>query len=96
MHIELDALAGKDILLAGLTGHFVSQRNTLGLCGDQQIEVTHTLEQFLRAADCHLHITKHYKAGNGQIVVQRADGQVTFQTSYMQLISFHLLLLLFY
>ena len=76
-HVQLGGFPCQHVLLIpGLTGHLVGQRNALGLRGDDVVIFRRAFQQLPGAGHGQLLIAEDYKSGNGQRIIYRADGQI--------------------
>ena len=87
LHVGLGLLAGEEVLLrAALPRHLIEQGDGLRLGGDQVIIVGGALQKLRRAVDGEFHISEDHEGADGQIVGDRAQRQVAFQTGDVYLI----------
>ena len=86
-HIQLRAFACRDPVFAALACHFIGQRNTLGLGGQNHIKLRRLFQQSSGAGLGQLHIAEHDKSSNVQVIIDLADGQFTGQARDMQCIG---------
>ena len=86
-HIQLRAFACRDPVFAALACHFIGQRDTLGLGGQDHIKLRRLFQQSSGAGLGQLHIAEHDKSSNVQVIIDLADGQFTGQARDMQCIG---------
>ena len=80
-HIEFCTLPGQHIPgISMLPGHFVGQRNALGLGGENVIVLRGFLQQLLGAGHGQLRVAENNETCDGQVLIHRADGKVPLQT----------------
>ena len=93
MHISKGAIYGfvgpngADVGLAALAAHLVSQRDALGLSGQQDVKIRAFLEQLSGSSHRQLGVAQHDEGRNVHVVVHLADGQLTGQARDIQRIS---------
>ena len=87
-HVELQALSGDEVRLAGLAGELVAERDALRFRGDDVVELRALLQKFFGGSDRHLYIAKDDETGNVEVRVDFADGQLTGQARDVQFIVF--------
>jgi hypothetical protein len=60
----------------------MGQRNALGLGGDDIVILRSPLEQLPGAGHGQLLVTENHEAGDGQRIIEFADGQISFKTCH--------------
>ena len=79
-HIQLGIFPGNVIRFAALSGHFIHQRDALGLRRDQHIEFRRLFQQLLCRSDRDFHIPENHESRDAHMLVKTAERQIPFES----------------
>ena len=81
--------SGYDVVVdACLTCHLVGKRNALALRGDHHVVLRSDFQKISGARRGELHVAKHNKSTDGQLVVQGTQRELSFKARNLQGIKF--------